>query len=61
MYDRSGVGRDINVDDWNHRGRVIHSYWPAYVDAVGPMDMPVVRHEDESYLMFYFAMYKDGL
>lgn len=47
MYDCWGVKRDINIRCRKRRWQVMQSYGLRYIDPIGSLHLPLVRHEDE--------------
>lgn len=48
MYDRRGDNRITDTGGWNCRWYLMQSRCTGYLDPIGLLDMPLVRHEDRS-------------
>lgn len=55
MYDRRGVKCDTDIRNWNRCWQVMQSYCSGYVDPIGSLDIPMVRHKDESIYVLHLA------
>lgn len=56
VFNRRGVKRETGIGCWNCRRQVLQTFRLRYMDLVGPLDVPMVRHEDGNSYEFFLVI-----